>query len=201
MAQEWNVTGDMLEACNCEAECPCFFLSPPTEGDCKTIIGWHIDNGKFGDIALDGLNVLFAAYVPGLVSDGNWKAALYLDERANEEQKNALTQIFSGQSGGHPAILGSFIGEVLGVKSVPIEYQAEGKRRSIRIPDIAEADIEAITDANGNLVTLSNPPLQLSPEPTQVISRSKRLSYRDYNLQWDLEGKSGNYLAFAYEGP
>jgi hypothetical protein len=41
-----------------------------------------------------------------------WRVALYLDETASEEQKNALTQIFTGQVGGHMANLVPLIGEV-----------------------------------------------------------------------------------------
>lgn len=199
MAEKWSVAGEMMETCNCEAACPCLFLGPPTDGDCSALFGWHVEKGSFGDATLDGLNVVLAAYIPGLITDGNWKAALYIDESADDAQKDALTQIFAGQAGGHPAVLASLIGEVLGVKSVPIEIQKEGKRRSLRIPGVAEAEIEAIEGANGAEITLSNVTLELSPSPTQVIARSKKVTYSDYDLQWELSGKSGNYLRFAYE--
>jgi hypothetical protein len=61
-----------------------------------------------------------------------WKVALYVDERANQDQRDALTQIFSGQASGHLASVAPLIGEVLGVKAVPIEYRSEGRRRSLR---------------------------------------------------------------------
>jgi len=59
--------------------------------------------------------------------------ALYLDERASHDQKDALTKIFSGKAGGGLfGIAANLIEEVLGVKSVPIEFSIEAKRRRIK---------------------------------------------------------------------
>src|SRR6202007_3236540 len=101
------------------------------------LIAWHIDRGQFGEIGLDGLNAVLAIHSPGHMLEGKWKVALYVDERADQDQQNALTQIFSGQAGGYLAGLAPLIGEVLGAKAAPIEYHSEGKRRSLRFGDIA----------------------------------------------------------------
>src|SRR5512135_1072165 len=147
MPEKWSLTGTYLETCNCEVGCPCVFLSPPTTGDCTVLVGWHIDKGSHGNVALDGLNVALAVNSPGHMATTKWKAALYFDDKASEAQKNALMQIFTGQAGGHPAVLVSFVGEVLGAKSVGIDYHANGKRRSLKIADVVEAEIEAINGA------------------------------------------------------
>jgi hypothetical protein len=60
-------------------------------------------------------------------------------DRASHEQAEALGKIFSGQAGGHLAAFGPLIGEVLGVKAVPIEYHAEGNKRSVWIDTVTEA--------------------------------------------------------------
>ena len=52
----WSVEGTYIEACNCEAACPCIFFSPPTEGECKLVVGWHVDKGRHGETSPDGLN-------------------------------------------------------------------------------------------------------------------------------------------------
>src|SRR6202051_3255122 len=105
-----------------------------------------------------------------------WDAALYLDARATEAQKTALTQIFGGQAGGHPAVLASFIGKVLGVSSVEFNYAANGKKRSLKIPNIAEAEIEAIQGQGGSDVSIANHPLAVSPGESAIVSKSKKLS-------------------------
>jgi len=198
MAQSWNVGGTYFEACNCAAACPCVFTSAPTEGSCTVILAWHIDTGSFEGAALDGLNVALLAHSPGHMLQSKWKVALYLDERADATQQKALGAIFSGQAGGYLANLAPLIGEVLGVKSVPIEYRASGKQRSLRIPNIAEADIEALDGQGGALVTITNHPFAAVPGEPAVVATSKRLKLDDHGIALDLDGRNGFYSAFAY---
>jgi hypothetical protein len=201
MANKWSITGTYFEACNCETACPCVFLSPPTEGDCRALLGWHIEKGSFGDVSLDGLNVALFINSPGNMEQGKWKVALYVDEKANQEQNDSLTQIYGGQAGGHFATLGALIEAVVGVSSVPIDYQAEGKRRSLRIPNVADAEIEALTGQGGADVNISNHPLAVAPGQTVVAARSKKASYSDHGLQLEVSGKNGFYSPFVYQGP
>jgi hypothetical protein len=82
---------------------------------------------------------------PGNMATGSkWKAALYIDERATQEQKDLIIKIYSGQAGGSFAVAHNFIGEMLGVKSVPLEFGIEGKRRWLIIKDALELDTVAI---------------------------------------------------------
>ncbi len=199
MADPWKVDGTYFEACNCAAACPCVFTSAPTEGECTVVLAWHIDKGTFGAATLNGLNVALLAHSPGHMLQTKWKVALYLDERASADQQKALGAIFSGQAGGHLAALAPLIGEVLGVKPAPIEFSASGKQRSLRIPKIAEADIEALEGQGGALVTIENHPFTAVPGQPAVVSTSKRLKVSDYGISLDLSGKNGFYSAFAYQ--
>ena len=200
MAGQWKLDGTYFEACNCETACPCVFLSAPSAGECTVLVAWHIEKGSFGATALDGMNVALAAHSPGHMLQTKWRAALYLDERANAEQRDALTRIFAGQAGGHPANLVPLIGEVLGVKAAPIEYRAEGRKRSLAIGNLAVADIEAISGQNGADVTIANHPMCVVPGIPAVVAKSGRVSYHDYGYQWEITGKNGFYSAFAYQG-
>ncbi len=197
MADSWTLKGTYFESCNCETACPCVFLSPPTDGECTVLIAWHITEGRFGATSLDGLNVALAVYSPGHMAQVKWKAALYLDEKASEAQKQALTMIFGGQAGGHMGRIATHVGEILGVRSVPIEYMAEGKRRSIRVGNIANATIEALAGPSGD-VTVSGHPLAIAPGFPAVAGRSESLRYQDYGLNWEISGKNGFYSAFQY---
>jgi hypothetical protein len=199
MPEKWSLTGTYFEACNCDVACPCVFLSPPTTGECTLLVGWHFDKGSHGKVTLDGLNVALAVHAPGNMATTKWKAALYFDSKASESQKNALTQIFTGQAGGHPAALVSFVGEVLGAKSVGIDYHADGKRRSLKIADIAEVEIEAISGADGSEVTVKAPPLSIAPGYAATVAKSKKLSYHDYGLKWEISEKNGFFSPFAYQ--
>lgn len=200
MAQEWYAKGDYFETCNCQTLCPCIFLSPPTEGNCTVLVGWHIESGKLGDTSLDGLNVAALFHSPGPMHQGNWSAALYLDSRASAQQGDALSKIFSGQVGGAPAALHPLISKVLGVKSAEITYQATARTRRMTIRDVGESEIEALQGADGTNVTISNHPLAIAPGHPGVVSRSKQLKFRDYGFSVDLTGRTGHFSPFTYDG-
>jgi hypothetical protein len=198
MENDWKLKGSYFETCNCEAACPCNFLGPPTDGTCTVLVAWHIDEGHFAGTRLDGLNVALVAHAPGHMLHTKWKVALYLDGRASGEQAQALGQIFSGKAGGLMEHVSNFVGEVAGVRNVPIAYQADGRKRSIRIGDLAEADIEAIEGGGGGETTVHNPPLNLSPGEPLVVSRSKRYRFADFGMSIEVSSKNGYYAPFTY---
>jgi len=172
----WSVEGTYIEACNCEAACPCIFLSPPTEGECKVVIGWHIDKGRHGDTVLDGLNAAVIAYTPGNMKDGQWKIALYLDERGNDIQRAALQGIFSGAEGGHPANLGPLITEVLGVRPARITFdRGANARLRFEVDGAASTEIEPIQGQGGGTTEIKGHPLAVSPGQPVTVSRAPHL--------------------------
>jgi hypothetical protein len=103
----------------------CIFKLDSTEGEYKVIVAWHIERGYFGngDINLDNLNVVYAIYAPGNMFTGpKWKLALYVDDKASEQQKDALTKIYSGQVEGLFGAAANHVGEIMGIKSVPNRF-------------------------------------------------------------------------------
>jgi hypothetical protein len=163
------------------------------------LLAWHIDQGRFGEVNLDGFNTALAAYAPGHMLEVKWKVALYVDERANKGQQDALTQIFSGQAGGHLAGLAPLIGEVLGVKAAPIEYRSKGKRRSLRLGDVADAEIEGLPGQDGGDVTVDNVPFAAVPGVALAVAKSKQMRFSDYGLKWEVSNKNGYFSRFAYQ--
>lgn len=194
----WEVTGNYFEACNCEAACPCVFLGPPTEGECTALVGWHIDSGQHEGTDLADLNVALAVHSPGPMHEVQWHVALYLDDRASEAQAEALGAIFSGAAGGHPAVLGAHIGEVLGVASAPITFEGEGDARSMTIGDVADVKISAMAGQGGGQVTIAGHPLAIAPGNTLVAYRSDHLRFDDHGFEWDLSAKNGFFSPFSY---
>jgi hypothetical protein len=215
---DWRLEGDYFDGCNCKSICPCIFALDPTEGDCKGLAAWHIEKGHFtnwtnsdmnsntsnNSINLANLNIILAVHAPGHMFTGpKWKIALYLDERANNDQKDALTKIFTGQVGGEFFTeMSSRVGEILGTKSVPIEFNIEGKkRRKIKIPSIAEMEIEGLAGSNPDIEPkVVNPAFSNTPGIDPIIARSTRHIYNDHGLEWDNSGKNAFYSRFAY-GP
>ena len=139
---QWQLSGDYFENCNCSVVCPCLvskaapLTSRPTEGVCDVPLIFHIESGRYGGIALDGLNVALAIHTPGPMAEGNWSVAAYIDQRADDKQTEALGAIFTGAAGGPMAHFAPLITKNLGVRKVPITFRIEGKKRSAEIPGI-----------------------------------------------------------------
>jgi hypothetical protein len=219
---DWKIEGDYFDGCNCKSICPCIFALDPTEGDCNGLAAWHIEKGYFtngtkndrnstntnhedtnnNSISLANLNVVCSVHAPGHMFTGpKCKIALYLDERANNDQKDALTKIFTGQVGGDFFVeMLSRTGEILGIRSVPIEFKVEGKkRREIKIPAIAEMDIEGLTGSDPNIESkVVNPAFSNTPGIDPIIARATRHTYKDHGLEWDNSGRNAFYSRFTY---
>ena len=214
---DWRLEGDYFDGCNCKSICPCIFALDPTEGHCKGVAAWHIEKGHStsetnngnnsnknnnNSINLANLNVILAVHAPGHMFTGpKWKISLYLDEKANNGQKDALTKIFTGQAGGEFfAEILPLIGEILGIKSVPIEFNIEGKkRRKIKIPYIVEMEIEGLTGSDPNVESkVINPAFSNTPGYDPIIARSVRHTYKDHGLEWDNSGRNAFYSRFTY---
>lgn len=198
MAEKWKLEGTYFESCNCSSICPCTVFSDPTQGDCTAMVAWHVDKGHYGGTKLDDLNVALAVMAPGNMSKTKWKAAAYFDKRASGDQKGALAAIFTGQAGGHPAVLASFIGEMLGAHDVAIDYRADGKTRTLSIKGIAEVAIASMAGAGGADVTVSGHPLCIAPGFPATVAHSKKLTYTDHSQSWNLSGRTGLHSPFAY---
>ncbi|MEO6828126.1 MAG: DUF1326 domain-containing protein [Microbacteriaceae bacterium] len=196
----WNVTGSYFESCNCESACPCVFLSAPTTGECTALVGWHIDAGEHDGLRLNGLNVALAVHSPGHMAKTPWQVALYLDESATQEQQGALGAIFSGAAGGHPAVLASHIGEVLGVAVAPITFDGTGASRAMRVGEIVDVKITAMAGQGGEQVTIANHPLAVAPGQELVAARADHLRYTDHGYEWELSETNGFFSPFAYNG-
>lgn len=195
----WKLQGSYFETCNCVTACPCVWLQPPSEGDCKLLVAWHIDEGYCNQQRLDNLNVALACYAPGHMQQGGWQAALYIDEAADDAQTEAIGQIFAGQHGGHLAVLMSFVGSVAGISKVKIDYREDGDRRSLVIPNIAQAEIERIPGISGEAATINNPPLCVVTSHASVVAKSSNYTYRDHGHDWQFSDRNGYYSEFIYQ--
>lgn len=200
MSSSWKLTGTYFEACNCEVACPCVFLSAPSHGDCTLLVAWHIEKGQFGALKLDGFNAALAAHSPGHMLKTKWEVALYTDRRADPGQTAALQKIFGGQVGGAPAALAPLIGKVLGARSVEIDYKAEGKKRSLSIPNIAKSEIQGLVGQDGADVTVNKIPMTAVPGEVTVVGKSTGVSYNDFGMNWQFSERNGFYSPFNYNG-
>lgn len=195
----WQIHGEYFENCNCDVVCPCLFsplepmTSAPTHGACEVGFGFHVDDGRFGEVSLDGLNVALIARTPGPMAEGNWQVALYIDDEANDEQSGALQAIFTGSAGGVMASLAPLIGEVLGARSASIRWQKDGRSRSIQVDDVMALAVHAAPsiDPDGEIWATNAHPF--APEGVAMAVGDEQSTYADHGMHWDNSGKNAHY--------
>ena len=142
----WNLKGSYVETCSCELMCPCNLSLDhgATYDFCRVTLVFNIREGQVEGTDIGGLKVAAIADSPKVMTEGNWKVGVFIDEQVSDEQADKLTAVFSGQLGGPPAALGPLVGEMLGVERVPIEVVDDGYRHSVRIGDGIDFEIEDI---------------------------------------------------------
>lgn len=201
---QWHFTGDYFENCNCDVVCPCLFspgapmTAEPTQGACDVAFGFHIERGAYDTVSLDGLNVAVMAHTPGVMANGGWSVALYLDERASEEQRAALQAIFSGQAGGTMSMLAPLIGSVLGVKSAPITFQKDGMRRSLEMPGVAHLAVHALPGIAPDQEIMASGAHPFNPAGVAMAAGDDSSTWEDYGMRWNNGGKNAHYASISW---
>ena len=142
----WSLKGSYVETCSCDLICPCnaTFDHGATYDYCRVVLVFSIREGEVEGTDIGGLKVAAIADTPKVMTDGNWRLGVFVDERASDEQLDKLVKVFSGQLGGPMAAVAPLVGEMLGVERAPIEVVDEGVRHSVRIGDGIDFEIEDI---------------------------------------------------------
>jgi hypothetical protein len=142
----WTLKGSYVETCSCDLICPCnaTFDHGATYDYCRVTLVFAIREGEIDGTAVGGLNVAAIADTPKVMTDGNWKLGVFVDERASDEQLEKLVGVFSGQMGGPMAGLAPLVGEMLGVERAAIDVIDDGLRHSVRVGEVIDFEIQDI---------------------------------------------------------
>ncbi len=195
----WKLEGTYMESCNCDAICPCIVLNTPTKGSCSALVAWQIDKGNDNSVDLSGLNVALLLHSPGKMHETPWDVAVYIDSKAEEDQKNSLLKIFGGQAGGHPAALAKMIGNMVGVADADIEFVKRGKNYVVKVDNVADVELEPLVGHDGGDVTVNNHLFTVAPGYTAVVGKSKKSRIMAYDWDWNFDGQQCMYSPFVYE--
>jgi hypothetical protein len=136
----WALAGTYLEACNCDAICPCRRIGGraggrSTTGVCTGALSWAVQEGHVGDVDLGGLGAVLACRYSDDEDGSPWTYFLYVDDRGDARQREALAAILTGELGGtadkqfpwawKPSTL-------LGWRAVPMEIEHTPRRAWFR---------------------------------------------------------------------
>lgn len=200
---QWSLDGELILNCNCTVFCPCVISlgkHPPTEGYCQAWAGVRIDKGHSGGTDLSGLNVAMLLDIPGKMERGNWTLALWIDERATDEQFAALETIFRGSARGTTGLFTLLVGEYLGAERAPVQFETDGDTRSLSVGRVIQGEVRPIAGARGGEeVSVVNTQYWMGPEV--VVAEAVKGRVRAFGRVWNFEGRSAEICRIRWEGP
>jgi hypothetical protein len=125
----WQISGSYLEACNCEAICPCRRIGGraggrSTHGECLGALSWIVEEGGLDDVDLAGMRAVLVSRYHDDEPGSPWTFALFVDARGDEGQRKAMADILTGRVGGTPHEQFPWVwkdSHLLGVEALDIE--------------------------------------------------------------------------------
>ena len=188
----WNLKGSYAETCSCDLMCPCNFSFDhgATYDYCRALLAFAIRDGQIEGTDVSGLRIAVIIDTPKVMTDGNWRIGMFVDDRATDEQAEKLTAVFGGRMGGPMEGIAPLVGEMLGVERAAIELVDDGPRHSVRIGDAVDFEIEDIVPfgvETGEPVRLTGMFHPVGSELT--AAEATRSKINAFGIEY--EGKSG----------
>jgi hypothetical protein len=142
----WSLKGSYFETCSCDLMCPCNMSMDhgATYDYCRVTLLFNIKEGEIEGTDVADLSVAVIADTPKVMTDGNWRLGMLVDDQATDEQMEKLTAVFGGQKGGPMEAVTPLVGEILGAERASFEVVEEGLRHSAKIGDAIDFEIEDI---------------------------------------------------------
>ena len=188
----WSLKGRYVETCSCELMCPCTLSLDhgATYDFCRITFVFDITEGEIEGTDVRGLKVVAIADAPKIMTEGNWKLGIFVDDQATDDQADKLVQVFGGQLGGPMAAFASLVGEMRGVERAKIDVDHDGLRHSVRVGDMIDFEIEDIVPfgvETGQPVRFDG---MFHPVGSNLtMAEAKRSSINAFGIEF--EGKTG----------
>ncbi|HLW43669.1 MAG TPA: DUF1326 domain-containing protein [Candidatus Acidoferrales bacterium] len=156
-----KISGDYMEFRNADVYTgPCFANSEVGLSGQNAVLAWHVADGEWAGVPLDGLSVAAVVRANATLGDPYGdplpaKTVFFVDERATEAQRAALVSFAQAQAGG-------LLNDVAAIASAPISFAADSGRMGFE------------TLAVGNIVKLSTRALVM----TDMICHNEEVYYQ-----------------------
>jgi hypothetical protein len=196
----YQLEGSLLEVCTCNILCPCWVGEDPDGGICEGVLAWHFEKGSVNGTDVSGRTVVILAHIPGNILEGNWKVVVYVDDGANDEQQQALLDVWTGKLGGPVADLAQLVGEVLAVERVPITFNVEEITGTLKIGDSIEAKLAPFQGATGQSTALHDSIFTTIPGSPAYVGKADnyKVDVKDHGFSIDLQGHNAVQGSFRF---
>jgi hypothetical protein len=198
----YRLEGTLLEACSCNVLCPCWIGEDPDGGSCDAFNAYHFDAGEIDGVDVGGLNIVNVVHIPGnVLTPGSWRLMIFIDARADERQKQAILDAYSGKLGGPLADLAGLIGEVVAIEAVEMEHSVVGGTGRLRIEGILDAEVAPYRGADGTVTTLRDSVFSTVPGSPAWVGKAayNRVSLPQHGFEWSYEGRNAIQAEYRME--
>jgi hypothetical protein len=192
-AAGYQLEGTLLEACSCDVLCPCWIGEDPDQGICQSFNAYHFDRGTIAGVDVSGLSVVAVCHIPGnVLTPKSWRVVMYIDERASDDQLDAIRAAFAGELGGPLADLAGLVGEVVAVERAPIVHEIHGGRGVLKVGDFVSSEMQPYTGPDGTTTTLRDSIFSTVPGSPAYVAKADtlRVDIPQHGMQWSYENSN-----------
>lgn len=197
----YQLKGRLLEVCTCNTLCPCWVGDDPDGGTCDSALAYHFDEGSINGVDVSGLTLALAVHIPGNVLKGNWRALVFIDDKASPAQEAAILEVYTGKAGGPIAELVKLVGEVIDVRRAPIRFDVREGKGTFVVGDVVEATLEPFVGPSGKPTTLLESIFSTVPGSPAYVGKASSYRQRSPELKQDitLQGHNAILSDFAFD--
>jgi hypothetical protein len=204
-AQGYDLEGTLLEACDCGVLCPCWIGADPDNGTCDAFNAYHFDRGTIGGVDVSGLSYVRVVKIPGnVLTPGSWKQVVFIDEKASDEQAQAMIDAYDGKLGGPLADLAGLIGETIAVERAPIIHEVIDGHGTLKVGDFVDSTMHPFVGPDGSTTTLRDSLFSTVPgSPAYVgVADKHEVNLPQHGMVWSYSGRNAIQADYkiAFEG-
>ena len=197
-----KLESSILEVCDCKVLCPCWIGETPDNGTCQSALAYHFERGTIDGVDVSGLTLATNVFIPGTPLAGNWRAHLFIDERASKEQETVLVSVFTGKQGGPVADLAALVGEMVKIERAPITFEVKEGKGTLRIGNTTEAVMAPYRGPSGKPTTLVDSIFSTIPGSPAYVAKASTFRMKNDAVGVDVNLRDHNAIqgVFAFEG-
>jgi hypothetical protein len=193
-----QIRGDYLESRSADVYTgQCFANGEVNLVGNEAILAWHIQNGSWNGVPLDGLSIAAAVHARATLGDPYAnpypaQAVLLVDDQADARQRTALAD-FAQRMGGE------LLKHVERVITAPVQLEVSRERHGfalLRAGQLATVQTRSLGDQDhlcGNEVTFY-PPLTQLAHSMPAVAVTDEYQGPGLGVSWDLHGKRSAFV-------
>ncbi len=189
----YSLEGTLLEACSCGILCPCWVGEDPDEGSCDAYNAYHFDRGTIRGVDVSGLSFVRVVRIPGnVLTPGSWRQVVFVDDRATDEQFQAIMDAYEGRLGGPLADLAGLIGETLGIERAAIRHEVHDGTGTLHVGGFLSSELAPYRGPDGSVTTLRDSLFSTVPGSPAWVGKAKThtVNLPQYGMVWSFDDRN-----------